>query len=278
MKGNEPVELKRERLISILNRSDSLLVAFSGGVDSAFLLAVAHKVLKKNVVAITAVSPIHPAQEKEAALKFTKNLGIKQVVLQSREINQPDFVANRKDRCYICKKNLFGDLLKIASDMKIKGVVHGANVDDTEDFRPGFAAAYEMGIAAPMVKAGLVKDDIRLLSKKMNLETWNRPSMSCLATRIPYGFPITEKALKMVEQAENVILSLGFVTCRVKHYGNAAKIEIDGMDIERFSNKRIGRIIVEKLREIGFSRIEVIKRYYAVNRESKHIPHSLLRH
>ncbi|MFH1580912.1 MAG: ATP-dependent sacrificial sulfur transferase LarE [Pseudomonadota bacterium] len=248
---------KKKRLVLILKELDSLMVAFSGGVDSAFLLAVAHEVLKKNVVAVTAVSQIHPEREKKKAIEFVKNYGIKHIILQSKEMSLPAFVANRKDRCYVCKKNLFGKLIKIASGIGIKYIAHGANVDDLEDFRPGHTAAREMGVIAPMIDAGLTKDDIRLLSKEMNLETWNKPAQACLATRIPYGTSITVKALEMVDQAENVLLSLGFNACRVRKHENTARIEVNPEEIESISDKKNRETIVEKFRKIGFSRVAV---------------------
>lgn len=248
---------KKKQLVLILKELDSLMVAFSGGVDSAFLLAVAHEVLKDNVVAVTAVSQIYPAREKKKTMKFVKNYGIKHIILQSAEMSLPDFVANRKDRCYVCKKNLFEKLIKIASDIGIKYIAHGANTDDLEDFRPGLTAAREMGVVAPLIDVGLIKDDIRLLSKEMNLETWNKPAQACLATRIPYGTPITVKALEMVDQAENVLISLGFNACRVRKYENMARIEVNPKEIESISDKKIRETIVGKFRKIGFSHVTV---------------------
>ena len=244
---------KRERLASIINDFDSLIVAFSGGVDSAFLLAIAHKLLKKNVVAISAMSPIHPSLETEYSRRFADNLGIKHIVFKSREINHPGFMANRKDRCYICKKLLFEDILRIASDMGITSIAHGANLDDFDDFRPGLLAAKEMGVVAPLIDAGLSKDDIRLLSKDMNLFTWDKPAMACLATRIPYGTPLTQKALSMIEIAENTVIDLGFKTCRVRCHGEVARIEIDPVDFEKILNEKIRLVISNKLKALGFS-------------------------
>ncbi len=248
---------KKERLALILKGFDSLMVAFSGGADSAFLLAVAHDVLKDNVVAVTAVSQIHPAREKKKAMEFAKNYGIKHIMLQSAEMSMPAFLANRKDRCYVCKKNLFEKFIKISSDIGIKYIVHGVNTDDLEDFRPGLTAAQEMGVLAPMVDVGLSKDDIRLLSKEMNLETWNKPALACLATRIPYGTPITVKALEMVDQAEDVLISLGFNACRVRKCEGMARIEVNPKEIESISDKKIRGTIVGKLKKIGFSHVAV---------------------
>jgi len=244
---------KRERLASIINGFDSLIVAFSGGVDSAFLLAIAHKLLKKNVVAISATSPIQPSRETEYSKKFADNLGIKHILFKSREINNPGFMANRKDRCYICKKLLFEDILKIATDMGITHIAHGANLDDLDDFRPGLSAAKELGVIAPLIDAGLSKNDIRSLSKDMNLSTWDKPPMACFATRIPYGTPLTQKVLSMIEQAENTIIDLGFKTCRVRCHGKVARIEIASVDFEKILNKKIRLVINNKLKALGFS-------------------------
>ena len=256
-KMNNSLTSKRERLISILKGYGSLLIAYSGGVDSTFLLAVAHEALKKNLVAITAKSPLHPVMENQDAKAFAQELGVKHMLVKSREMNLPDFTANTKERCYLCKKYLFIDLLKIARDKNIEYVAHGANLDDLEDFRPGFDAAREMKITAPMVDAGLTKNDIRMLSKQMNLKTWNKPPMSCLATRIPYGTQITTEKLEMIEQAEQVILGLGFNACRVRLHVKVARIEVDSADIERILEQGVRSSIVGKLREIGFSNVAV---------------------
>ena len=244
---------KKERLISIINGFNSLMVAFSGGVDSAFLLAFTHKLLKKNVVAISATSPIHPSRETEYSKKFADNLGIKHILFKSREINHSGFMANKKNRCYICKKLLFKDILKIASDIDIKYIAHGANVTDLNDFRPGLLAAKEMGIVAPLIDAGLTKDDIRSLSKNINLSTWDKPAMACLATRIPYETPLTQKALSMIEKSENIIIDLGFKTCRVRCHGKVARIEIDPVYFQKIFKKKIKLTINNKLKALGFS-------------------------
>jgi len=256
-KMNNGLTTKRERLISILKGYGSLLIAYSGGVDSTFLLATAHEALKKNLVAITAKSPLHPVRENQNAEAFAKELGVKHMLIQSREMSQADFKANTKKRCYLCKKYLFEDLVKIAYDLGIKHVAHGANLDDLEDFRPGFDAAREIKIMAPMVDAGLTKNDIRTLSKKINLKTWNKPSMSCLATRIPYGTQITTEKLKMIEKAEQVILALGVNACRVRLHAKVARIEVDPGDIEKILDPVVRSSIVGKLRGIGFSHVAV---------------------
>ena len=256
MNENHLIE-KRDRLLSIVKGYGSLLVAYSGGVDSSFLLAVAHEALKKNLLAVTAASPLHPKWETREATDFANVLGVEHMIIQSRIMQRTDFVSNTKERCYLCKKYLIEELLKISNHRNIQHVAHGANVDDLSDYRPGFVAAQEMGIKAPLVDAGLTKNDIRRLSKQMNLSTWNKPPMACLASRIPYGTPITEKDLKMVNQAEQVMYGLGVIGCRVRIHGKVARIEVDAGDIEKILDQKTRSVIIEKLRKIGFSHVAV---------------------
>ena len=251
-KMNIDIQKKKEKLILILEKYNSLIVAFSGGVDSTFLLGVAREVLKDNVVAVTARSPVHPERETKFTKKFAKSLGIKHIMMQSREMSQEDFVANTKDKCYLCKKLLAEDLLKLASEMGIKHVAHGANMDDMDDFRPGLKAAREMGIEAPLIDASLTKKDIRFLSKEMDLVTWDKPSMACLASRIPYGTSITNEALNKIDRAEQFILSLGFVSCRVRYHNEVARIEVSPGEFERLIDDKTRTAIIGKFKDIGF--------------------------
>ncbi len=246
------MEYKKKKLISILKQYDNLIVAFSGGVDSTFLLKVAYEILKENVIAVTARSPVHPERETDFATEFAKNLGIKHIVIKSKEMGQADFVANTKYRCYVCKKLLAQDLIKLASDMGIKNIAHGANMDDLDDFRPGFKAAEEMGIVSPLVDAGMTKKDIRMLSKEIGIVTWDKPSMACLASRIPYGTPITGETLNMIDRAEEFILSIGFIPCRVRYHNEVARLEVSPGDFERLFDEKTRIAIISKLKEIGF--------------------------
>jgi len=250
--NGDDLKYKMERLTSAIEVYNSLAVAFSGGTDSTFLLAVAHKVLKRNVIAITAKSYIHPIRETDLTVDYTKKHRIEHVIIQSNELKIPEFTLNNRNRCYVCKMNIFPKIMKAASEKGIKDLVHGANTDDLKDFRPGFSAASELGVAAPMIEAGLSKQNIRDLSKMMLLETWNKPAMSCLATRIPYGVPITIESLKMVEEAENTLFDLGFTACRVRHHGNLARIELPKEDIERMINGKMRDSVVGKLRKTGY--------------------------
>jgi uncharacterized protein len=249
--------IKKECLAKILKQFESLAVAFSGGVDSTCLLAMAHDILKEKVIALTADSPIHPPKEKVHAVELAKGLGVEHIVIKSREMDHVDFVANQKNRCYVCKKLLFEDILKHAMERGIRQVAHGANVDDLRDFRPGLKAAQELGIIAPMVDAAMTKGDIRRLSKEMNLPTWDKPSMACLATRIPYGTPISLDAIEMVAKAENFVTGLGFRTCRVRHHGKVARIEVNPRDLNKIMNAEIRAKVIRTLRKIGFAHIAV---------------------
>ena len=248
---------KKETLIRRLKKMDSLLVAFSGGVDSSFLLALAHKSLGDRAVAATENSSTYPAREREEAIKFTKERGIQHIVFQSDETSIPEFVSNAPDRCYHCKKSLSRELLKIAKEKGVKHVAHAANMDDLHDYRPGLEAADEMGITAPLVKARLNKEEIRFLSKEMGLPAWDKAAMACLASRIPYGDPITDKKLKMVEEAEEFLAKKGLKQYRVRHHGSVARIEVESSEIERITDHKLRKSIVERFRQIGFHHVAV---------------------
>ncbi len=244
---------KQQVLLSILKASDSLAVAFSGGADSSFLLATAHQALEENVMAVTAVSPIHSRREKQAAISFAKRLGVRHILIKTDEMNIPDFIANTKDRCYVCKKLMFKEITKAAAAANISHIAHGANMDDLNDFRPGFKAAKEMGVFAPLIDAELSKADIRRLSQEMKLPSWNRPAMACLATRIPYNTPIFQDKLKMIEDAEEYLLSLGISACRVRHHGDIARIEVSPAEFDLILEHH--QPVIEKLKKIGFVHI-----------------------
>jgi uncharacterized protein len=262
--------LKKERLIHLVRDAGSLLVAFSGGVDSSLLLAMAHEILGNNVVAATAISDIYPVREKEAASRFTRERGIEHIVFDSEEMSLPAFVSNGPDRCYHCKKSLFQKLIQIAKKRGIERVAHGANVDDLEDYRPGLRAAGEMGIMAPLMDAGLRKQDIRFLSKEKGFSEWNKPAMACLATRIPYRSPITAEKLKMIEEAEGFLFERGIRQCRVRHHDSVARVEVESAGLRMIMRDDVRETIVRKFREIGFVHIAVDLEDYvsgSMNRE-----------
>ncbi len=246
---------KKTNLVSHLKKLDSLLVAFSGGVDSTFLLFLAHQTLGENVMAVTANSAIHPIRETENARTFAHEKGIQHVVFESNEMSLPAFVSNDADRCYWCKQHMLQALLKMAGEKGIKNAAHGANLDDLKDFRPGFRAAKEAGVIAPLIDAQLTKQEIRFLSKEMGLSTWDKPSMPCLATRIPYGSPITKEKLEMVEEAETFLLEQGFSNIRVRHHDSVARIEIDSKELKNIMRKDLRKAVIDKFREVGFQHI-----------------------
>jgi uncharacterized protein len=246
---------KKDDLIHYIENLDSLIVAYSGGVDSTFLLAVAHQVLGEKVLAATATSATYPSQEKEDAIQFATKQGINHVVFESDETCLPAFSENSPDRCYHCKKLLSKELLQIAKERGISNIALAANMDDLGDYRPGITAAEEMGMIEPLMEAKLTKEEIRFLSKEMALPTWDKPAMACLASRIPYGDPVTDEKLKMVEETESYLAQNGFRQFRVRHHGAVARIEVDLSDLRKMMDKTLREKIVERFKEIGFLHI-----------------------
>ena len=229
------------------------MVAFSGGVDSTFLLAQACAVLGRDAVAATSISAIHPPDEIAAARRLASRLGVRHLCLDPGELFDPAFVRNDVDRCYVCKRRLFTRLRDSAAEQGIDHIAHGATMDDNADYRPGHRAARELGILAPLVEAGLHKDEIRRLSRQMGLETWNRPAQACLASRIAYGVGINPRRLEQVAAAEAELVGLGIGGGRVRHHGDTARIEVppasfglvlDGRDQLVSTFKRLGFLFV----------------------------------
>ncbi len=235
----------------------SVLVAFSGGVDSTLLLKLCHDILKDRVVAVTATSALQPGHENEAALQTARDLGVRHIRIQSKILEKAVFLKNTDQRCYHCKHHLFKKLRELAGDLDLEHVAHGANADDLSDYRPGFRAAEEHGVVAPLLEAGLGKDEIRQLSKELNLATWDKPAMACLATRIPYGTKLTPERLDQVNAAEAVLASHGFQSFRVRCHGPMARIEVPAQDIDRLLDAAMRKIMVAKLKAIGFKHVTV---------------------
>ena len=251
------LEEKINKLKVILGDLGSVVVAFSGGVDSTFLLAVASVVLGKNVLAITASSPMIPTWEIKEAKKNARKLKIKHKLIKTSPLENPSLKHNPADRCYICKKGLFVKFLNLADKYNYSYLIDGTNFDDLKGYRPGLKALKELGIRSPLAEAELTKDDIRKYSKIMGLPTWDSPALACLATRIPHGEEITEPRLKQIDQAEEFIRSLGFKQVRVRYHFPIARIEIDPADISRIIGPSIRKVVVEKLKGIGFGYIVI---------------------
>ena len=240
----------------------SLAIAFSGGVDSTFLLGVAHLVLGNNALAITATSSTYPERELKEAIAYAKSIGAEHIIIRSEELDIQGFAENPQNRCYHCKRELFSKVVQIAHERSIAYVADGSNADDTNDFRPGMIAMRELGAVSPLMDAGLTKQEIRDYSKAMGLPTWDKPSFACLSSRIPYGERITVEKLAMIDSAETALLNMGFRQVRVRHHGNIARIEVGMEERQKFFAPGTMDGIDKALRVIGYAYVTLDLRGY----------------
>ena len=248
---------KRLNLESRIFKLESAVVAFSGGIDSTLVLAVANKVLSGRVLAVTAKSDSVPERELHAAQELTQALGINHKIIRTEEMSSPHYLKNPANRCYYCKSELYAKLAIVSSQYKITNILNGINLDDLGDHRPGITAAKEAGIISPLVESQLNKQDVRNLARDMGLSNWKKPALACLSSRIPYGQPVTTKKLSMIDEAEEVFLAEGFKEVRVRHYGNMARIELLKTEIPTLMKNGLYEKTINRLKKIGFQKVTI---------------------
>jgi uncharacterized protein len=249
----DTLDTKFSCLNSILKDMGRVLIAFSGGVDSTLLLKVAKDVLGNDVTAVTALSATTPNHERKDAVRLAETIGVKHVQVETHELALSEFVKNPENKCYICKKERFAGLLQLAEQERCRYVLDGGNRDDHSDYRPGIQAVEELGVRSPLAEAGLNKAEIRRLSKTLGLDTWNKPSFACLASRIPYHSSITPEKLQQVDAGEEYLRALGLsAQLRVRHHGQIARLEIDPQDIPQYMETSLRQKIVAYFKTLGF--------------------------
>ncbi len=250
-------EQKWDRLRELLREMKPAVLAYSGGVDSSLLLRAASEVMGPQLIAVTAVSETYPQGEIEAAQSFVRSLGVTHRIIHTRELDNEQFAQNPPERCFHCKTELFEKLAALASTEGMPFILDGSNTDDLKDYRPGRRVAETYSVKSPLVEAGIGKADVRRLAKVLNLPQWDKPSLACLSSRIPYGIRITRELLGRIQQAENCLQALGFRQVRVRHYGDTARIELDKKDFSRLLMDDVADRVVAQLIELGYTYVSL---------------------
>ncbi|MCR5468335.1 MAG: ATP-dependent sacrificial sulfur transferase LarE [Lachnospiraceae bacterium] len=261
---SKELQVKLNSLEEYLTSLGSLAVGFSGGVDSSFLLAVAHEVLGDKAIAVTCVDASVPEREVNEAKAFCEARGIRHIICTVNPLNEEGYRHNSPDRCYFCKHGVFSEVKRIAEENGIDYMAEGSNMDDNGDYRPGLRAAAELSVKSPLREAKLYKSDIRDISKAMGLPTWSKPAYACLASRFVYGEEITEEKLHMIDRAEQFLIEHGFYEERVRMHGKMARIEVPAKDISRLAEDGIRQEVYERFKEIGFSFITLDMKGYTL--------------
>jgi uncharacterized protein len=247
---------KERALRDTLSSLGSVIVAYSGGVDSAYLAYVAHDTLGDQALAITADSPSYPEHHRRMAVQIAERFGLHHEIIRTHELDRPEYRANPVNRCYYCKHELYTHLSRIAADRRAI-VVDGNNADDRGDYRPGRQAAREFGVRSPLDEADLGKDEIRELSHRAGLPSWDEPASACLSSRIPYHAEVTDEKLRAIERAEQVLRSLGFRVCRVRHHDDLARLEIARDELQRALAPEVAAVIVRELKAVGYRYVTI---------------------